>query len=177
MSKRSIAPALIVLLALVLRLGAIAADDGYVPAHDAFDYDRHGRSIAAGEGFPESGYVPEGGPSALRPPVYPYLLGGTYALSADSITAGRVVGALFGALAVALLYLIVIRIWGRRVALIAAAMAAVFPSLVLLSQDLLSEQLFLALELGASSPCWPFAAPEERCGGPWRPGCCAGWRP
>ena len=149
MPKRSVAPVLIVLLALVLRLAAIAADGSYVPAHDAFDYDRHGRSIAAGEGFPESGYVPEGGPSALRPPVYPYLLGGVYAVSGDSIAVGRVVGALFGTLAVALLYLIVLRIWGRRVALIATFMAAVFPSLVLLSRDLLSEQVFLALELGA----------------------------
>lgn len=149
MPKRSVAPVLIVLLALVLRLAAVAADDGYVPAHDAFDYDRHGRSIAAGEGFPESGYVPEGGPSALRPPVYPYLLGAVYAVSGDSVTAGRIVGALLGAIAVALLYLIVLRIWGRRLALVAAALAAVFPSLVLLSQDLLSEQLFLALELGA----------------------------
>jgi 4-amino-4-deoxy-L-arabinose transferase-like glycosyltransferase len=148
-SKRSVVPALIVLLALALRLVAIAADSGYVPAHDAYDYDRHARSIASGEGFPESGYVPEGGPSALRPPVYPYLLGAVYAASGDSITMGRVVGALFGALAVALLYLIVLRIWGRRVGLIAALLAAVFPSLVLLSQDLLSEQLFLALELGA----------------------------
>lgn len=149
MQKRPVAPVLIVLLALVLRLAAIAADGDYTPAHDAFDYDRHGRSIAAGEGFPESGYVPEGGPSALRPPVYPYLLGGVYAASGDSVEVGRVVGALFGALAVALLYLIVLRIWGRRVALIAALMAAVFPSLVLLGRDLLSEQLFLVLELGA----------------------------
>jgi 4-amino-4-deoxy-L-arabinose transferase-like glycosyltransferase len=147
--KRSVAPALIVLLALVLRLTAIAADSGYVPAHDAYDYDRHARSIADGEGFPESGYVSEGGPSALRPPVYPYLLGGVYALSGDSVTAGRIVGALLGAAAVALLYLIVLRIWGRRIALIAAFLAAIFPSLVLLSRDLLSEQLFIALELGA----------------------------
>lgn len=149
MPKRSVLPVLIVLLALVLRLGAIATDGGYVPAHDAFDYDRHGRSIAAGEGFPESGYVPDGGPSALRPPVYPYLLGGTYAASGDSIEVGRVLGALFGALAVALLYLVVLRIWGRRVALLAAFFAAVFPPLVLLSRDLLSEQLYIALELGA----------------------------
>jgi 4-amino-4-deoxy-L-arabinose transferase-like glycosyltransferase len=142
-------PGAIVVLALVLRLAVIAADHHYVPAHDAFDYDRHARSIAAGEGFPESGYVQEGGPSALRPPVYPYVLGGVYAVTGDNIDAGRVVGAVFGALAVLLLYLIVLRIWGRRTALIAALAAAIFPSLVLLSRDLLSEQLFIALELGA----------------------------
>jgi 4-amino-4-deoxy-L-arabinose transferase-like glycosyltransferase len=142
-------PGAIVFLALVLRLGVIAADSDYVPAHDAFDYDRHGRSIAAGEGFPESGYVEEGGASALRPPVYPYVLGAVYAVSGDSVDAGRIVGAAFGTAAVLLLYLLVLRIWGRRTALVAAFAAAVFPSLVLLSRDLLSEQLFIALELGA----------------------------
>lgn len=142
-------PGAIVLLALVLRLGVIVADGDYVPAHDAFDYDRHGRSIAAGEGFPESGYAEEGGSSALRPPVYPYLLGAVYVVSGDNTDAGRVAGALLGTAAVLLLYLLVLRIWGRRPALVASFMAAVFPSLVLLSRDLLSEQMFIALELGA----------------------------
>lgn len=149
--KRSIwlAPALIVLLALVLRLAAIALDDGYVPAHDAFDYDRHGRSIAAGEGFPESGYVPDGGPSALRPPVYPYVLGAVYAVTGDSIDAARGLGAVCGAISVFLLYLIVLRVWGRRTALIAALALAIFPPQILLARELLSEALFVALELGA----------------------------
>lgn len=150
MRREWVAPAIVVGVALLLRLLVIAADDGYVPAHDAFDYDRHGRSIAAGDGFPESGYVPEGGPSALRPPAYPYVLGAVYAASGDSIDAGRVLGAALGALAVLLLYLLVLRIWGGRVALVAAAGMAIFPPLVLLSRELLSEQLFLALELGAA---------------------------
>ena len=48
-----------------------------------------------------------------------------------------------------LLYLIAKRVWGRRIGLLAAAMAAVFPPLVLLSRDLVSETLFIPLELGA----------------------------
>lgn len=144
-----LAPALLVGIALLIRVAVIAADSGYVPAHDAFDYDRHARSIAGGEGFPESGYVPEGGPSALRPPVYPYFLGAVYAATGDSVDAGRLAGAVMGALSVWLLFLVVLRIWGRRTALVAAAAAAVFPPLVLLSRELLSEQLFIALELGA----------------------------
>jgi 4-amino-4-deoxy-L-arabinose transferase-like glycosyltransferase len=132
-----------------VRLAVVLADTGYQPAHDAWDYDRHARSIAAGDGYPESGYVPDGGPTALRAPGYSYFLGGVYALSGDSITAGRLADAALGALAVLLLYLIAKRIWGRRVALLAAGIAAVYPPLVLLSRDLLSESLFIVLELGA----------------------------
>jgi 4-amino-4-deoxy-L-arabinose transferase-like glycosyltransferase len=139
----------LVALALAVRAAVVLADAGYAPAHDAFDYDRHGRSIAAGEGYPESGYVPDGGPSALRPPGYPYLLGAVYALSGDRIAVGRLVNVALGALAVLLLYLIADSIWGRRVGLTAAGLAVVFPPLVLLSRDLLSEPLFLVLELGA----------------------------
>ena len=134
------------ILALALRVAVIAADSGYEPAHDAFDYDRHARAIAAGDGYPESGYVVDGGPSALRPPGYPYFLGGAYALSGDSVELGRLANAALGALAVLLLYLLANRIWGRRVGLVAAALAAVFPPLVLPSRDLLSEPLFIAIE-------------------------------
>ncbi len=139
----------IVTLALVVRIGAIVADTGYVPEQDAWDYDRHARSIAGGDGFPDSYYVVDRGPSALRAPGYPYFLGALYALGGDSVTLGRLANAALGALAVILFYLIVKRIWGRRTALLAAALAAVFPPLVLLGRDLFSEALFIALELGA----------------------------
>jgi 4-amino-4-deoxy-L-arabinose transferase-like glycosyltransferase len=137
-----------VALALLVRVVVIVADTAYVPLQDDWDYDRHARSIAAGDGFPDSYYVADRGPSALRAPGYPYFLGAIYAVSGDSINAGRFADAILGALSVLLLYLIVKRIWGRRVGLIAAAGMAIFPPLVLLSRDLLSESLFIALELG-----------------------------
>jgi 4-amino-4-deoxy-L-arabinose transferase-like glycosyltransferase len=136
-------------MALLVRCAVVFADTGYLPAHDAYDYDRHAISIAAGDGYPESGYAQDGGPTALRPPAYPYVLGGVYALTGDSLTAGRLLNAALGALAVLLLYLIVEAIWGPRVALLAGAVAAVFPPLVLLSRDLLSESLFIVFELAA----------------------------
>jgi 4-amino-4-deoxy-L-arabinose transferase-like glycosyltransferase len=142
-------PAAVVLLALILRLGAIAGDGGYRPANDALEYDYLARSIGAGDGYPPSGYLLQGGPTAFRGPAYPFLLGAVYAVSGDNITAGRVLGALLGAIVVGLLYLIAKRIWGCRVALVAATMAALFPPLVLLSRDLLSESLLIVLELGA----------------------------
>lgn len=137
------------MLAAVLRFAAIAADSGYSPQNDAFEYDYYARSIAAGDGYPESGYLRQRGPTAIRGPGYPYLLGAVYALSGDSVMVGRLAGAALGVLAVFLLYLIAKRIWGRRVGLIAAALAAVFPPLVLLSRELWSETLFIPLELGA----------------------------
>lgn len=137
------------MLAIVVRLAAVAGDDGYRPHNDAFEYDYYAQSIAAGEGYPRSGYLLQGGPTAIRGPAYPYLLGGVYAASRDSRAAGRLLGVALGALAVFLLYLIAKRIWGRRIGLLAAALAAVFPPLVLLSRDLVSETLFIPLMLAA----------------------------
>jgi len=148
-ARRWLVPAAIVVLALVLRVAAVAADDGYHPGNDALEYDYLARSIAAGDGYPQSGYLLQGGPTAIRGPGYPYLLGAVYALSGDSLTAGRLAGAALGALSVLLLYLIAKRVWGRRTGLLAAALAAVFPPLVMLSRDLVSESLFIALELAA----------------------------
>jgi 4-amino-4-deoxy-L-arabinose transferase-like glycosyltransferase len=142
-------PAAIIVLAIALRLAAVAADDGYRPHNDAFEYDYYAQSIAAGDGYPRSGYLLQGGPTAIRGPGYPYLLAGTYALSDDSRTVGRLLGVGLGALTVFLLYLIAKRIWGRRIGLVAAALAAIFPPLILLSRDLVSETLFIPLMLAA----------------------------
>lgn len=147
--RRWLAPAAIVVLALLLRIAAIAVDSGYEPGNDAFEYDYYARSVAAGDGYPQSGYLLQGGPTAIRGPAYPYLLGAVYAVSDDSVALGRLAGAALGALSVLLLYLIAKRVWGRRVGLVAMAMGAVFPPLVLVSRDLVSESLFIPLELGA----------------------------
>ncbi len=127
----------------------VVADTGYRPANDAFEYDYYARSIASGNGYPRSDYLLQGGPTAIRGPGYPYLLGAIYALSGDSLAAGRLLDATLGTLTVLLLYLVAKRIWGRRVGLLAAALAAVFPPLVLLSRELVSESLFIPLILGA----------------------------
>jgi 4-amino-4-deoxy-L-arabinose transferase-like glycosyltransferase len=139
----------ILVLAALLRIAVIATDGDYSPQNDAFEYDYYAHSIAAGHGYPESGYLRQGGPTAIRGPGYPYFLGGVYAVSGDNRTAGRLAGALLGVLAVFFVYLIGRRIWGRRVGLIAGALAAVFPPFVLLGRELWSETLFIPLELGA----------------------------
>jgi 4-amino-4-deoxy-L-arabinose transferase-like glycosyltransferase len=148
-ARRWVGPAALVVVALALRIGAVATDTGYEPRHDAFDYHRHGVSIATGDGFPESILVADGGPSALRGPGYPYFLGVVYSLTDATPTAGRIANALLGALVVLLLYLVVAAVWPRRIALVAGALAAVFPPLVLVSRELFSESLFIVLVLAA----------------------------
>jgi 4-amino-4-deoxy-L-arabinose transferase-like glycosyltransferase len=162
-SRHTLLTLVIVAVALIARLGVVATDDGYTPKHDAFDYDRHAVSIAAGDGYPISGYAIEGGPSALRAPGYPYALGATYAALGVGADGGRILNALFGALTVLLVVLLGTRIGGPRAGLIAGALAAVFPPLALLSRDLYSENLFIPIALAI-----PLAALRFRDGGGWR---------
>ena len=45
---------IILLVALLLRVGYLVATPGYELVHDAVDYDRAAASIAQGEGYPYS---------------------------------------------------------------------------------------------------------------------------
>src|SRR5919201_699506 len=94
--------ALLLALALVVRIGYVAVTPGYRAIDDADNYDVHARSIAAGEGFARIGPGPTG-ETAFRPPGYPYLLAGVYALTgveraepAARFVAGRVAHPLVG---------------------------------------------------------------------------------
>jgi 4-amino-4-deoxy-L-arabinose transferase-like glycosyltransferase len=145
------AVAALVLLALVVRAGAVVFDTDYTPQNDSGDYDRHARSIAADFAYPPPipTVAPSGGPSAFRAPGYPLVLGGVYALTGDSVEAGRYLNAVLGAVGVLLLYLVAARIFSRRVGLVAAGLMAVYPPLAFQSLELYSEPLFICLMLGA----------------------------
>lgn len=137
-------------LALVLRLGVVAATADTPTTLDPADFSRTGLSIAQGHGFPQTNRAPGGGPSAFRPPAYPALLAGVYALAGEEAPpAGRVLSALLGTIAAGLTGLIAARIWGRRVGMIALTLAAVVPPMVVMSTALISEALFVPLVLGA----------------------------
>jgi 4-amino-4-deoxy-L-arabinose transferase-like glycosyltransferase len=135
-------------LALAVRIAQIVATHDWVPVADPADYVRHAQSIADGHGMAVS-FVAHGGPSAFRPPAYPYFLGGVFALTGDSLTAGRVASALLGVVSVALIGVIAQALWDRRAALSAMGIAAIYPPFVLLSGTLLSESLGLPLALAA----------------------------
>jgi 4-amino-4-deoxy-L-arabinose transferase-like glycosyltransferase len=137
----------LLVLALAVRVAQVLATRHWVAVDDPADYIRNAVSIAHGHGMAPS-LIEQGGPSAVRPPAYPYLLGGVFAVSGDSETAGRIASALLGVVTVALIGLIADMLWTRRVALVAMALAAVYPPFVLVSGTLLSESLALPLMLG-----------------------------
>jgi 4-amino-4-deoxy-L-arabinose transferase-like glycosyltransferase len=138
---------LILGLATIVRLAMILATPHAVLFGDPVDYQRHAVSIAAGRGYPRTEIATPGKATAFRPPGYPFLLGGLYAVVGVSVDAGRVLGGVLGVLTVLLIALLGRSLWGPRVGLIGAGIAAVFPPLVALDASLVSESLFLPLEL------------------------------
>lgn len=150
-----VAAGLVLLAALSLRVGYVAATPGYRIVHDARDYDAHARSIAAGDGFARLGPGPSR-VTAFRPPGYPLFLAGVYELTgrerADDrgrIVAGRIANAVVGTAIVALLGLLCAQLFDGRVALVAMVLAAVYVPLIAIGGSLMSEPLFTALLLGA----------------------------
>jgi 4-amino-4-deoxy-L-arabinose transferase-like glycosyltransferase len=140
----------ILAIALVLRLTVVAATWDTPVTLDPQDFSRAAASIAQGHGYPPSNRAPGGGPSAFRPPGYPVFLAGVYVIAGGpSPGAGRLAGAFLGTLSVALIGLIALRLWGRRVGMLALGIAAATPSLVILSTALISEALFVPVMLAA----------------------------
>jgi 4-amino-4-deoxy-L-arabinose transferase-like glycosyltransferase len=151
----------IALVALAVRIAVVAATPHYVPISDPQDYDRYGVAIAHTGHFPSSDF-PAGGPTAYRPPAYPYFVGGVYAvanwlgldsshghLTGSRWTDVRLLQALIGVLTVLLIGLIVRQIWRRGPDLVAMGLSAVFPPFLALSDSLLSENLLVPLVLAA----------------------------
>jgi 4-amino-4-deoxy-L-arabinose transferase-like glycosyltransferase len=134
-------------VALVLRLLALAATSNYAPSGDPADYLRHGFALQYFGTYAHTLLAAPGGASAVRPPGYPYLLAAIFEVSGGFVTPARLAGVALGVVSVWLVYLIAAQLWDRRVALWAAAIAAVFPPLAWLSASLVAENLFLPLML------------------------------
>jgi 4-amino-4-deoxy-L-arabinose transferase-like glycosyltransferase len=142
----------ILVVAFIVRLGVIVATPHFKPINDSADYDRYAVSLVQSGRFPDSQLTP--GPTAFRAPLFPLVLAAAYKVVGVGSTstrwkAGRVLEALLGTVTVALIALIALRIWKRRVALIAAAITAVYPPLILMGSSLMSESLFIPLNLAA----------------------------
>lgn len=118
-------------------------------------YVRSAQYLAEGQGYKEpfSESV-----TARWPPGYPLVLSALFAAVGPSLLAAQVLNVVLGAASVALLYLLAVRLFDRRVALIAAALLAFFPAQVYFSSLLMTEALvtagllalvlFLVLQLG-----------------------------
>jgi hypothetical protein len=137
----------ILLLAAAARAALILLTPHFALFGDPADYQRWAASLATGHGFPGTGIASPGTPSAFRPPAYPLTLAGVYELVGVHPLAGRLLGAALGVLAVGLVAALGRALAGERVGLWAGLVAAVFPPLVALCGTILSEALFLPLEL------------------------------
>lgn len=130
----------ILLLAIAFRAYGVWSHPA-VPVGDAEDY--HGLATRLVEG---RGYVNAAGqPTAWRPPAYPVFLAGVYKVAGVSVERATMVQVILGALTVLLLTALGAMIVGWPRALIAGAIAAVYPAFVWLPRLLLSENLSLFL--------------------------------
>jgi 4-amino-4-deoxy-L-arabinose transferase-like glycosyltransferase len=142
---------------------------------DSVFYDTAARHMADGKGYafdPNVWYwhvdVPvfpgetELTPTALWPPGWPITLAGIYYVTDDSMMAGRLANALFGAMTVALVYLIALRLFDRVTGVFSALCLAFMPAHILFTSILMSESYFgflLALTLAL---CVYFVFPRGR---------------
>jgi 4-amino-4-deoxy-L-arabinose transferase-like glycosyltransferase len=136
---------LILAAALAIRVAVVLLTPNYVLVHDAIDYDNHAWSIASGHGFALS----YGRETAFRPPAYPYFLAGVYLVFGRSLEAGRIANAFVGTGIVWMIGVLALQLWGRRVALVAMALGAIYVPLILVGQSVMSEPLFVLCMLGS----------------------------
>jgi 4-amino-4-deoxy-L-arabinose transferase-like glycosyltransferase len=139
----------LLLVALAARIGVVLATPNVEPRNDGADYIRHAASIAAGHGYPPSAIASDHRPTAYRPPGWPYLLGGVFAVTGKHVTTARIAQAVIGTIAVGLAGLVALELWGTGVALVTVGLAAIYPPLAVGASGLLSEPLFVVLELAA----------------------------
>lgn len=139
---------LVGLLALAVRVLVVLSEPIRL-ANDSADYQRLAVSIATGHGFGTSHFAPGGGPTALRPPLFPLVVGAVYKVVGTHLVAARLVEAVLGAIGVVLLVVLTWLLWGRAVGLTTGVLAAVFPPQVMATTSLMSEAVALPLEAAA----------------------------
>jgi 4-amino-4-deoxy-L-arabinose transferase-like glycosyltransferase len=113
--------------------------------NDEAYYQAMAELVARGEGFVRPGeFLGEGVsiPTAERPPLYPVVLAGLVELGAGGEDPMRLLGALTGGATVAVLGLLGRRLAGLRAGLVAAGLAAVYPTLIAADGALMTESLY-----------------------------------
>lgn len=150
----------ILLVAFVLRLAAAVAWQWQLPRDQLFffpdsqSYWALGRAIAHGEPYQ---FGTEG--RVFRAPGYPLILAGIFLVMGDGLAAvyaARIVGAVLGTVAVALVGTWAKIVLGGRAPHVASVLAAGYPGAIALSVFVLSEAPFVPLMLGQLI-CWTIA--------------------
>ena len=150
-------------VAFAVSAALILSQGDYEPLNDSAEYSVLANRVLDGEGFTRE---PFDKPTALRAPLYPLFLAGALGVSGRDQTVARLATAALGGLVVVLLYLLVFSLWGRGPALLAGALTAVSPALLVSSTGFFTEPLFLVLELAALLAALSF---RRSPGGLWLP--------
>jgi 4-amino-4-deoxy-L-arabinose transferase-like glycosyltransferase len=139
--------ALIALFGLLLRLAyALIVLHKTPVGGDGLEFHILANQLAGGDGYVQPLIVSPGHvPTADKPPLYPMMLALPSLVGWKSLVAHRVVSCLMGAALVAGVGLLGRRVGGERVGLLAAALAAAYPLLVVLDGSLRSESLYAPL--------------------------------
>ena len=134
------------LCALVVRvLYVVIVLRDYVPVSDALHYHTLADAVGDGRGMVHEFPFGYPHPTAFRPPLYPLLLGGVYAVTGTRLGAAQALNVTLGTVVVVLAALMAWRLAGRRAAMVTGLLAAVYPPLVFNDGVPLSEPLGLLL--------------------------------
>ncbi len=136
--------------ALLIFLGALALRLLYLyqiqnspflnyPQIDALWHHLWAKSIASGNILGDEVF--------FRAPLYPYFLGLIYSIFGEGPIAPRIIQSILGSLSCVLIYLIALRLFNRRTALMAGIIAAIYSVLIYFDNELLITSLFVFLVL------------------------------
>jgi 4-amino-4-deoxy-L-arabinose transferase-like glycosyltransferase len=139
--------ALIVGVGFALRLAFVIATHGHQLIGDEIEYHSEGRFIADGRWF--WSLAPTGVPheAMWKVPVYPTFVGVLYKVLGTHPDRVLLVQTLLGPLTIGLAWLLARRLFGTRVAFVAAAVVAVFPFAWQCEERLLAESIVAPLTL------------------------------
>jgi 4-amino-4-deoxy-L-arabinose transferase-like glycosyltransferase len=130
---------LIFLVSLIVRLlfGVLVMGLGAAPLDDAAAYDQIATNLIEKHAYIQ--YHDNGVWYSFRAPVLPFLLAGLYSIFGHSLAASRLLMILIGSLLPPAAFILTRHIFGRRAALVAGLIAALYPHFILYSNLLLTE--------------------------------------
>jgi hypothetical protein len=139
------APAAILVAAFVIRICWVA-QHGTILHGEETEYSRLAESLVRSHTY--RGTLE--GPQLMYPPLLPLVLAAAWFVSSGFTIAGRSISILAGTFLVLGVFLLTRHVYGRRVALVAATIAACHPVLLFLSGVTYSETLYLPLMIGGT---------------------------
>ena len=135
----------VVLVSLTLRMVCAIWFRGMIDGEGA-EYARLAQNLLAGVGYVG---IATPGEQLFFPPLFPILIAGLTFVTGDAEVSTRMLSVVAGSLTVIPVYLIARRLYGGRVAILAAALTGLHPFLVQFSSTGFSESTYLALVLTA----------------------------